>query len=53
MMNTPFEQAKLAFDKLCALYNLPKIPEDLAQFEAYYEHKGIDAPTQYMRRLHC
>ncbi len=42
--NTPFEQAKLAFDKLCALYNLPKMPEDLAQFKAYYERKGIDAP---------
>jgi len=40
----PFEQAELAFDKLCALYNLPKMPEDLAQFEAYYERKGIDAP---------
>lgn len=41
---SPFQQAEMAFDQLCDLYDLPKMPEDLNRYKAYYENKGITDP---------
>ena len=39
-----WQQAEIAFDKLCDLYDLPKLPEDLERFYEYYEKLGVDEP---------
>jgi len=44
MDKSPEEQAGFAFDRLCEIYDLPKMPEDLERYESYYEKNGIDDP---------
>lgn len=39
------QQAELAFHKLSDLYDLPKMPEDIEKYEAFYEEKGIEEPS--------
>ncbi|MNR24158.1 hypothetical protein D3C85_1412230 [compost metagenome] len=34
----------MAFNELSNLYDLPKMPEDLIRYEAYYENNGITDP---------
>lgn len=41
---TVFEQAEIAFDRVCELYDLPKMPEDLEKHHAYYEENNIVEP---------
>ena len=36
------EQAEMAFHRLCEIYKLPKLPENLESFTEYYENKNID-----------
>lgn len=36
------EQAELAMEKLCSMFDLPKMPEDTSRYEDYYEKNGID-----------
>ncbi|WP_412468546.1 hypothetical protein [Pedobacter sp. KLB.chiD] len=40
----PLQQAEMAFNELSNLYDLPKMPEDLDRYEAYYESNGITDP---------
>ncbi|WP_299399119.1 hypothetical protein [uncultured Gelidibacter sp.] len=35
-------QAELAMDKLCLMFDLPKMPEDTSRYEDYYEENEID-----------
>tara|TARA_A100000171_G_scaffold39305_1_gene38912 strand:- start:1350 stop:1826 length:477 start_codon:yes stop_codon:yes gene_type:complete len=42
---TVLEQAEVAFDKLCELYDLPKMPEDIEKYKAFFEEKGIEEPS--------
>jgi len=39
-----FQQAEIAFNELSDLYDLPKMPEDLDRYEAYYESNGVTDP---------
>ncbi|MCE2612315.1 hypothetical protein LVD13_04965 [Flavobacteriaceae bacterium D16] len=39
---SPHDQAELAMDKLCALLDLPKMPEDTTRYEDFYEKNGIE-----------
>lgn len=36
------DQAELAMDKLCHMFDLPKMPEDTSRYEDYYEKNEID-----------
>lgn len=39
MDKTEIGQAQHAFDRLCELYDLPKMPSDLEKYEAFYKKK--------------
>ncbi|MDX1286185.1 MAG: hypothetical protein R3182_14280, partial [Draconibacterium sp.] len=38
------EQAEIAFNRLCELYDLPKMPNDTEKYESYYEDNNILNP---------
>ncbi|WP_405351586.1 hypothetical protein [Nonlabens sp. Asnod3-H03] len=44
MNKTEIEQAEIAFNKLCELYDLPKMPNDLERYEEYYENNDVENP---------
>ncbi|MBT8297719.1 MAG: hypothetical protein KJO52_05240 [Maribacter sp.] len=42
MNKTPVEQAEIAFDRLCEMYELPKMPEDLENNGTEYERSVFE-----------
>ncbi|MFC2186509.1 hypothetical protein [Peijinzhouia sedimentorum] len=44
MEKSEFEQAEILFNRLCELYDLPKMPYDTEKYETFYEDNGILNP---------
>jgi hypothetical protein len=36
------EQAELAMDKLCSMFDLPKMPDDTLRYEEYYKENDVE-----------
>ena len=48
---TIIEQAEFAFHRICELYDLPKMPEDLERYSEYYDENDIDEPRSVFEEV--